>query len=340
MKIAVITHRSSSGEAGGAEQFYSKLINSLRNKNLDVEELEVVCDESTFEGILKAYLDCYDLDLSKYDGVISTKAPTYTARHTNHICYLVHTIRVFYDMFDEINKDKENYKRRELINHIDNLALSPDRTKKVFTIGQEVADRLQKWNNIKSEVLYPGITDDNFYCGDYEYVFLPGRLHKWKRVDLLIESMKYVKSPIKLKIAGKGDYLSYLRELANNDERIEFLGYVEDSQIKELYANALVVPFIPVREDYGYILHEAYKSKKPVITCTDSGEPSRFVKDGESGFIVHPNPMQIANCIDKLYYNRKLAKQMGENGFKSIQSITWDNVATRLINELGGKING
>jgi len=33
-------------------------------------------------------------------GVISTKAPGYMIRHRNHICYLQHTMRVFYDMFD------------------------------------------------------------------------------------------------------------------------------------------------------------------------------------------------------------------------------------------------
>jgi len=37
-------------------------------------------------GVLRSYLDCYDLDLSAYDLVISTKNPTLMVQHPNHVC--------------------------------------------------------------------------------------------------------------------------------------------------------------------------------------------------------------------------------------------------------------
>lgn len=336
MKLAIITHMSKSGEIGGAEKFYDKLLESLKVKEINTSRIDVICDESSFDNIMNSYLKCYDLDLSSYDGVISTKAPTYLAKHHNHVCYLMHTIRMFYDMFDEAKDVKGNLNQRALIQKIDTLALNQHRIKKLYTIGHTVSERLKKWNNIDSEVLYPGITDSNFYSGNYEYIFLPSRLHKWKRVDLVIESMKYVTSPVQLKIAGKGEDMNYFRYLAGQDNRIEFLGYVDDEKLKELYSNALVVPFTSKNEDYGYVLQEAFKSYKPVITCKDSGEPARFVTISNGGFVVHPNPRDIATCIDKLYNDKHLAEKMGSSGHKSIESISWENVSSNLIKSLGG----
>ena len=57
-----------------------------------------------------------------------------------------------------------------------------------------------------------------------EYVFVPGRLHRWKRVDLLIKALQYVKKDIPLWIAGTGEDEASLRALAAGDRRIEFLG--------------------------------------------------------------------------------------------------------------------
>jgi len=100
MKIAVVTPKSIKGEKGGAENLYEGLIKALREAGHEANQVEVLVDESTFEGILEAYCNCFYLDLGDYDLVISTKAPTYMVRHQNHVSYLLHTIRVFYDMFD------------------------------------------------------------------------------------------------------------------------------------------------------------------------------------------------------------------------------------------------
>src|SRR3977135_2465155 len=99
-KIAVLATASAGGEMGGAERFYVGLRDALRTFGADAQIVPVVSDESNFDAILQSYLRFYDLDLSEFDGVISTKAPGYVVRHHNHVCYLQHTMRVFYDMFD------------------------------------------------------------------------------------------------------------------------------------------------------------------------------------------------------------------------------------------------
>jgi hypothetical protein len=58
-----------------------------------VDWIEVPVSEATWDGVLESYLDCYDLDVAKYDAVISTKNPTFMVRHPNHICWLIHQLR-------------------------------------------------------------------------------------------------------------------------------------------------------------------------------------------------------------------------------------------------------
>jgi glycosyltransferase involved in cell wall biosynthesis len=99
----------------------------------------------------------------------------------------------------------------------------------------------------------------------------------------------------------------------------------------ELYANALAVPFIPLREDYGYVTLEAFRSGKPVITCTDSGTPADFVSRAEAGLVVEPTAMAIAAAIDRICADRNAASNMGERGRRSIESITWTNTVSRII---------
>ena len=335
-KIAVVVPRMANGEVGGAERFHLGLTNSLNTATTSAELIQVMTNESSFETIEDSYLRCYNLDLSEYDAVISTKAPTYIVRHPNHLCYLQHTIRIFYDMFDKQFPDPDQTvcKQRDMILRIDSEALKYPGIKKIFSQGYEIRDRLLKWNSLESEVLHPAIAMPCTKPNNYEYIFMPGRLHIWKRVDLLIKAMRYVQYPVHLKIAGAGEDEERLQAMAGSDDRIEFLGHVSDEELSQLYANALVVSFVPIREDYGYITLEAFAHEKPIITCKDSGEPLQFIKHGINGFVVDPNPKEIAKAIEYFILNPEQAKTMGNKGSQDINHIKWTNISQKILNIL------
>ena len=336
-RIAVVAPCMANGETGGAERFHEGLTNSLNTATTSADLLKVTIDETSFQTIEESYLKCFNLDLSEYDAVISTKAPTFLVQHPNHVCYHQHTIRVFYDMFQKIftNPSQTTCYQRNTIVKIDSEALKYPRVKKVFSQGYEIKERLQKWNGIASEVLHPAMHFNSISSGSYDYVFMPGRLHPWKRVDLVIRAMRFIQLPVRLKISGTGQDLERLMMMAGADDRIEFLGYVTDEVQAQLYSNALVVPFVPVREDYGYITLEAFAHEKPVISCKDSGEPLQFVKDGITGFVVDPNPKEIAKAIEYFVANPNQAKEMGKKGRQKIEHlINWSNISQRLISSL------
>ena len=81
-----------------------------------------------------------------------------------------------------------------------------------------------------------------------DYLLFLGRLVPEKRPELLIEAFKGLDTDKKLVIAGGGsdtsDFESHLHELAADDPRIVFTGFVSGEPLEELYSNcfAYVLP--------------------------------------------------------------------------------------------------
>jgi glycosyltransferase involved in cell wall biosynthesis len=336
MIVAVVLPVPVGGERGGAEILVDELVRGLIGRGVKAEKVEIVSDESDFEALERTFRRFRRTDLSGFDGVISTKAPSFLVEHPNHICYLLHTLRSFYDRFPSEfpSASRSVLRMRRLIHRLDRVALSPPRIKRVLSIGREVSLRLSRWNGIEAEVLHPGLPPGPYACRGAEGLFLPSRLHRWKRIGLLIEAMRYVKAEIGLKIAGLGEEAGLLRALAKGDDRIEFLGGVSREALLGLYADALAVPFVPAEEDFGFVTAEAIASGKPVITCRDSGEPARLVQDGRTGFVCRPRPGEIAERIDRLAADRSEAAAMGARARASAVFPTWDEIAGRLLAEL------
>ena len=66
------------------------------------------------------------------------------------------------------------------------------------------------------------------------------------------------------------------------------------------YARCRGVFFAPYMEDYGFVTMEAFRSRKPVITCMDSGGPAEIVSVGRSGYVLLPEPFQIAQQLEAI----------------------------------------
>lgn len=221
---------------------------------------------------------------------------------------------------------------RKIVHFMDNVALSKDKINKFFSISDTVKNRLDYFPiNANVETIYVPPSLRKFQCKDNDYLFAISRLDSPKRIDLLIDSMKYVPTSIKLKIAGTGPQEKHLKKLAKDDSRIEFLGFVNDAELIGLYANALAVLYTPYQEDLGLITIEAMMSKKPVITTSDSGGPLEFVKDFETGFVTETKPQSIAEKINYLVDNVNAARQMGQKGYEIVKNITWKNTVNRLL---------
>lgn len=85
---------------------------------------------------------------------------------------------------------------------------------------------------------------EKFDLSKDSYILFLGRLVPEKGIRYLIEAFKQVKTDKKLVIAGgSSDTDSFereLKDLAKNDERIIFTGFVQGSLLDELYSNAYI----------------------------------------------------------------------------------------------------
>jgi len=223
---------------------------------------------------------------------------------------------------------------RDVVRFLDGLALSPGRIAQYTAISRTVRDRADYFPlNVEVGVAYPPPRLEGYFSRGDDYLFTTSRLDGPKRIGLLIEAMHYVESDIQLLIGGTGPDEERLKQLAAGDPRIVFLGYLNDAQLLQHYADALAVPFVPYDEDYGLITIEAMKSAKPVITTTDAGGVTEFVINGETGLVVPPDPKDLAHAIDYLCTHRGEAARMGKCAKKTVADITWHKVAERLIGQ-------
>jgi glycosyltransferase involved in cell wall biosynthesis len=250
----------------------------------------------------------------------------------------MHTMRVFYDMFERefSHPSQDLLEQRRFTQSLDTALLSRPRLKGVLTIGAEVAERLARYNGLEADgfLRHPS-TLDRLHEGRFDYLFLPGRLHRWKRVDLVIDAVRQSSAPLRLVIAGDGEDADAFRKRAAGDPRVEFLGRVSEERLVQLYADAAAVLFVPKAEDLGLVTLEAFACGKPVITCTDSGEPARIVRNGETGHVCAPDPAAIACAMETVTADPVRAKAMGAAGRASAANITWVNVARKLASALG-----
>ena len=285
------------------------------------------------------------LDVSAANGqavdlVIGMKFPAYVVAHEKKVLWILHQHRSAYNLwgtpFDDLSTYPEGVRIREWIKHCDERFIPEAR--KVFANSKTVAERLRRYNNIASEPLYhPPPLADRLRTGEQgDYIFYPSRLEPQKRQELLIEAMRFARTPVKVVLAGSSaDVKHYESVIKQNgvSDRVTMRGFVSNEELVQLYANALGVCYLPFDEDYGYVTLEAMLAAKPLVVTRDSGGATEFIEHESEGFVVDPEPQAIADCLDKLYSDRARARAMGELGQEKIKAmdLSWDHVVSRLI---------
>lgn len=340
MKIAVATTIVPFAKGGG-RRLSGDLTRALSRRGHEVDEILLPFwpePEEMVEQMLALRL----LDVThEAELLICLRTPSYLIRHPNKVVWFLHHHRPAYDL-RETHADPpgpHSEAIRESIYESDRLGLGEAR--RVYAVSQVVANRLREYNDLSCDVLYPGLEDDEgYHCDEYgDFVFFPSRIAPLKRQALALEAMAHVRSDIRLVIAGEPDlpeHLRPLRELVSSlglEDRVELAGeWISEERKRELYGRCLAVLYPPLGEDYGYVTTEAFAASKAVITCTDSGGPLEFVRDGINGLVVDPEPRALAAALDALARDRARARTLGQAAQKTLHELDlrWDPVVEAL----------
>jgi glycosyltransferase involved in cell wall biosynthesis len=161
-----------------------------------------------------------------------------------------------------------------------------------------------------------------------------------KRQHLLVEAMRHVRTPVRLRLCGNGANAAYLARLQQVAESIGTgrviieNRWISEEEKVDLLASALAGTYVPFDEDsYGYPTLEAAHAQRCTVTVADSGGVSEFVVDGKNGLIAAPEPEAIAACFDRLYRSRSLAAGLGRAAEERVSElgIEWDSTIERLL---------
>jgi glycosyltransferase involved in cell wall biosynthesis len=274
------------------------------------------------------------------DQVISLRFPSYAVRHPHHVSWLNHTMREYYDLWEDFSsrlspqgRIKEGI-RRALIHRVDSYLLG--RLTAVFAQSQTIQARLTRWNGVQSEVLYPPPPPRPYRSESYgDYLFFASRLAPLKRTDLVLRALAQREAAgVRMVIGGEGEELPRLRILARElglDERVTFTGRLEESELVDHLARCRAVVFVPKSEDYGFVTVEAFASGRAVVTASDAGGPAELVRDGVNGFVTPPEPRALARAFAAMMDSPSDAERMGAAGRQDAAKLTWPATVERLL---------
>ena len=305
----------------------------------------IVTPQNRFGRQASSYLATWLTDVGTSDGhridqVISLRFPSYAVRHPNHVCWLNHTMREYYDLWERFSATlskkgllKERV-RRGAIRAADRYLLTRN-VKRLFVQSRTIQRRLAMWPELRSEVLYPPAPQRPYRCDDYgDYIFMVSRLTPLKRADLLLRALATPEGAgIRAVIGGEGEERPRLEQLIASlglADRVQLIGSVPDGPLVDHLARCRAVCFPPFDEDYGFVTAEAFASSKAVVTCRDSGGPTELVRDNANGFVCDPTASSLAAALRKLMDDRGLAERMGHDASRTAALMNWSEAVSQL----------
>ncbi len=130
----------------------------------------------------------------------------------------------------------------------------------------------------------------------------------------------------KLYIAGKGDLEDYVAAETSKDNRIEFVGFLNEQQVSQLLqsTDVLLCPSL-WEEPFGRVVLDAYKHAMPVI-CSNMGALTELVEDRKSGFVVEArNCEQLKNRMMYYIEDKNRIIQQAVNSVNQLEKYTIDH---------------
>lgn len=187
---------------------------------------------------------------------------------------------------------------------------------------------------IPNMVKLPSITKKFEEYQDPVVIGAMGRLIDIKGYDYFLKALsllKHKKFKFKAKLAGDGEDLEKLKQLAKDLDildDVEFLGWVED---KDKFFNQIdIFCMTSTTEAFGMALVDAFSYGKIVITTNAQG-PKQIVTDNHDAIIViKNNETQISEAIRKVSKDIDLSKKLSQNAMQTASNYSFEKVGKTI----------
>jgi glycosyltransferase involved in cell wall biosynthesis len=297
------------------------------NKKLPEEPLRQLAGKWLFRRLS---LD-YDFYIAMDDMAVE-----YLRKGDPHLYYMFTPRRALYDMYypymEEVSLLKRpfyalalgtfrKYDRHLVKKYVKNFAAN----------SHNIRTRIYKTYQRNAEVIYPPVHIEKYkYRPSEGYWLSVGRVDKWKRVDLQIETFRQMPDK-KLLIVGPV-YPQYQYLVDSAPKNVQFLGAVEEDRLYDLYSRCEGLIATAIDEDFGLTPVEAMASGKPVVATREGGY-LESVLDQKTGLLVPPKTDSIRNsiqCISKKPedFKKSCLERAGFFDYNTFEKQIYDYVKT------------
>jgi glycosyltransferase involved in cell wall biosynthesis len=248
---------------------------------------------------ISATLFFYFADFSKkYDFFILSGNWAHFAAHRHHpnMWYCNSPTRAFYDQYPSVVQKQTFFKRQIariwIVIHRFFDQRSIRNVDIIIANSENIKNRVARFYQKESTVIYPGIDTSRFHCTEYgDYWLSVNRLYPEKRVELQIEAFRTLPDE-KLLIAGgyaEGDNASvYVQKIMRDlPPNVTILGEVSEEKLIDLYSRCKALICTAVDEDFGLTPLEAMASGKPVVAVDEGGFKETITP--ETGVLISPD---------------------------------------------------
>jgi glycosyltransferase involved in cell wall biosynthesis len=172
---------------------------NLLNRGISIPEHIYYSNQEYFNYLL-SFEKFKELDLKRYDCVVSTQPPSFCINHPKNLLLFYHHMKIYYDLFDIVMEvglvDSELHRiSAKYVRDIDSDYLTD---MKYYAVGSEhIKKRIMKYNGVTKNLFNfsAGIDNEFFnYSGEKNFLYpvCIGRHEFPKRTELFLQAMKYI----------------------------------------------------------------------------------------------------------------------------------------------------
>lgn len=198
------------------------------------------------------------------------------------------------------------------------------------------------------EVIYPGVAETFFSCGEAEiervreryqlarpYVLSLGTLEPRKNLERLLEAWRRLapslRGEVDLVVAGPRGWAAseIFERLQAAGRSVRYLGYVPERDLPGLTAGASVFVYPSLYEGFGFPLAQALACGVPAVVSDVSSLPEVA---GDAALLVDPRSAgEIREAIERLLLTPSLARQLAAKARLRAERFRWEVSAEQSL---------
>ncbi len=226
------------------------------------------------------------------------------------------------------------------------------RADRVIAVSQATADRATQWiDGAKIEVVPHGVEPRYFEpppvpdpiveflrAEGGRYVLAVGNDKHYKNLHTLVRAFASIAGEfpeLRLALVGRCDRLEPLAEELDVDDRVAFLGFLDDEDLRRVYGHADCFVFPSLVEGFGLPPLEAMAMGVPTIVA--DLEPMRSVVADAALRFEPTDVFALAELLRQMLGDPNAAEALAAIGQKRARTFDWDDTAARTLEILEGR---